>query len=655
MVCIAGWLLAEAQALIGYLRERQLWAALAGALALWALAYQPAYTYQLDIGGNQRTLRQQYDTPFLRGFNASEPPSLYDTPTITPYRWAEDRAAIVLPGLGGQRWRLAIRAASGRPDGSAIESRWSDGSSTQALSIAAAPQVYYLAAATDMAGDLRLHLETPTLDAPADPRRLGLVVYQVGVEPLAGPYLPAPGLLGLLAGALALLYLLARRLALGPRGALALALATAAVVAVALATTRMGLALLAPTLVPIGLGCYALGLLGSRIYQHLLAPPLGQPGQPHRPLIVALVMLALALRLGGMLHPYAIFSDARLNTHNLTGVIQGTLLFTEALPSEAGGGEAPYPPGHYLIVAPLQLLIAPGEAALHMLEKLANALADSLVVGLLWHMLRRGGYGERAALLGAALYVLPGPLLKSLSVGEFANVFGQALALPLLAYLALSAQRLATPRGLAGLAALLALALLGHLGVTISLAGMLAALGLIWLARPATRPAAGALAIGGLLAGALVALCYYTPLADVLLARVGAPAAATAPRTLADELNLTRVLHVQALLVALGAIGGLAALRPAGWRHAWPQPALGALLLAWWAGTLLSLGLLLFASQGVRWQAFFYPALCLGAGPALTRLWACGRAGRLAALTLLVFLLGDGLEFWVRQIYTYLH
>lgn len=655
MVCIAGWLLAEAQALIGYLRERQLWAALAGALALWALAYQPAYTYQLDIGGNQRTLRQQYDTPFLRGFNASEPPSLYDTPTITPYRWAEDRATIVLPGLGGQRWRLAIRAASGRPDGSPIESRWSDGSSTQALSIAAAPQVYYLAAATDMAGDLRLHLETPTLDAPADPRRLGLVVYQVGVEPLAGPYLPAPGLLGLLAGALALLYLLARRLALGPRGALALALTAAAVVAVALATTRMGLALLAPTLVPIGLGCYALGLLGSRIYQHLLAPPLGQPGQPHRPLIVALVMLALALRLGGMLHPYAIFSDARLNTHNLTGVIQGTLLFTEALPSEAGGGEAPYPPGHYLIVAPLQLLIAPGEAALHTLEKLANALADSLVVGLLWHMLRRGGYGERAALLGAALYVLPGPLLKSLSVGEFANVFGQALALPLLAYLALSARRLATPRGLAGLAALLALALLGHLGVTISLAGMLAALGLIWLARPATRPAAGALAIGGLLAGALVALCYYAPLADVLLARVGAPAAATAPRTLADELNLTRVLHVQALLVALGAIGGLAALRPAAWRHAWPQPALGALLLAWWAGTLLSLGLLLFASQGVRWQAFFYPALCLGAGPALARLWACGRAGRLAALTLVVFLLGDGLEFWVHQIYTYLH
>ena len=45
-------------------------------------------------------------------------------------------------------------------------------------------------------------------------------------------------------------------------------------------------------------------------------------------------------------------------------------------------------------------------------------------------------------MLGAALYVLPPPMLKSLSVGELANVFGQALALPLLALLALRARRL---------------------------------------------------------------------------------------------------------------------------------------------------------------------------------------------------------------------
>ena len=110
------------------------------------------------------------------------------------------------------------------------------------------------------------------------------------------------------------------------------------------------------------------------------------------------------------------------------------------------------------------------------------------------------------------------------------------------------------------------------------------------------------------------------------------------------------------LLVGLGAIGGvLAGVRTRRWAHAWAQPAIGTLLSAWWAGTVLSLGLLLFASQGVRWQAFFYPALCLGGGPALDQLWNRGWAGRAALIAAASFLLWNGLEFWIRQIYYYLH
>src|SRR5262249_19538366 len=63
-----------------------------------------------------------------------------------------------------------------------------------------------------------------------------------------------------------------------------------------------------------------------------------------------------------------------------------------------------------------------------------------------------------------------------------------------------------------------------------------------------------------------------------------------------------------------------------------PKSGLGLLLLSWWLGTLLSLGLLLFAGQGVRWQHFLYPALCLGAGPVLAHLWRRGGAGRAVAL-----------------------
>jgi hypothetical protein len=65
--------------------------------------------------------------------------------------------------------------------------------------------------------------------------------------------------------------------------------------------------------------------------------------------------------------------------------------------------------------------------------------------------------------------------------------------------------------------------------------------------------------------------------------------------------------------------------------------------------------LLLFASQGVRWQQFLYPALCLGGAPTLAALWVRGRAGRLVALALLTFLIWYGLHFWVVQIRDYLH
>src|SRR4051812_25238434 len=172
--------------------------------------------------------------------------------------------------------------------------------------------------------------------------------------------------------------------------------------------------------------------------------------------------------------------------------------------------------------APAQLLLQlrPDDSgSLPLLLKITNAVWDSLVVGFVWYVLRRCGCGSRAALLGAALYVLPPPLLRSLSVGEFANVFGQGLALLLLALLATQVRELSQQRFSFALLALFALALLGHLGVTISLACLLVCLGLIWLTRQEYRRAFRTLLLAGLLAGALVGLFYYTALWDVLVSR----------------------------------------------------------------------------------------------------------------------------------------
>jgi hypothetical protein len=701
---IADALAAEIRALGGYIREPQLWVALICGLALWALAYQVPYSYRLHIGGNREARREGDDKPFLDGFSDAEPDRFLDHPDTAPFRWASDDATIRLPGIGGGRWNVTITATSGRPDKMPIVSVWDDGATATAVNVQALPLNYQVAASADAAGDLTLHFATPPFKAPGDNRTLGLVMYRLEADSTGWARMPAARQLALLAAALALAYALARRLACGPRGALGLALGLAALAAGLLLRERMALTLLSPRLVPILAGAYLLGVILDAILRSALLRPLAGDQQPaiqqewamhrHEPavaafvafapplrraeagaetnrpasgarrsgLIVGLVTLALVLRLVGMLHPHATFSDVGLNTNNLRGFIRGQVYFTEGLPSEAGGGRAPYPPAQYIVMAPAQLVIAYGRDATGMLLKIGNALWDSLVVGLLWYVLRRSGYGARTALMGAALYVLPPPMLKSLSVGELANVFGQALALPLLALLAVRARELHPRPILAAVVVLLAAGLLGHLGVTISLFCLLGYLGLVWLIRLETRRAVQVLIGASLLAGLVVALFYYTAFADVLAKRlVPSPTAAGEPvlsvaTKLRNQINALPAYGIHPLAVAIGAVGaGLVALRPRRWQAPWPRPALGSLLIAWWGGTLLSLGLLLFASQGVRWQQFLYPAMCLGAAPTLAALWSRGRAGRLIAAVLLAFLLWYGLDFWVVQIRDYLH
>jgi hypothetical protein len=701
---IAGWFSDEARAIGSFIREPQLWAALACGLLLWTLAYQAPYSFQLDIGGDPVTLRQHDDDPFLDGFWGSEPSDLWQQPGAIPFRWTQEDATITLPGIGGGRWNTRIKAA-GRPDRVPVATQWDDGTTSTTVIIDPLPLTYQYAANADSAGDVRLHFVTPPFKPATDQRTLGIVMLQVDIQSTGWVRLPAIRMIGLLAAALALVYALSRRLVFRPRPALALVLGLAALAAGLLLRERMALALLMPRLVTILACAYLLGLVLDLLYRSVLMQPARAGGQTvieepwrtafakaavssfiafpvmrqrslplpaTRPsesllvrqpsLVVALVVLAVVVRLGGMLHPHAIFSDVGLNTNNLIGSVQGEMYFTEGLPAEAGGGRAPYPPGQYIVMAPAMLVFPTERDALGMILKVGNALWDSLVIGLLWYVLRRGGYGERTALLGAALYVLPPPMLKSLSIGELANVFGQALALPLLALLALHARRLHPTPVFASVVLLLSLALFGHLGVTISLFCLLGYLGLVWLIRLETRRAVRALTLAGLVAGVFVSAFYYTPFLDIFRRRLqGTPAEQTdaaigVAEKLGNQLNALPAYGIHPLAITLGALGvALVALRPRVWPHLGPRPALGSLLIAWWGGTLLSLGLLIFASQGVRWQQFLYPALCIGAAPALAAFWSRGRAGRLLVAALLVFLIWYGLDFWVAQIRDYLH
>lgn len=641
-------------------------------LLLWTLAYQVPYTLHLAVGGDMQTRQRNHDAPFLRGFHASEPDSsaTWRWWTLEPgytYRWTTGAASIAVPGIGGGRWAVALLADSGRPQGLPAASVWQAGTTPPlAVDIPATPRRYHLVGQASPDGTLTLDFATQPYQSPDDPRELGFALRSVIIEPAGGGLrLPALPVLGSLLTVLLLSYTLARWLVLPLRPALLLLLAGGLLAAGLLASHRMALTLLLPALTGLLVGCWLLALLVRAAAFKRWQPAWGA--------VLALVLLAFVLRAGGMLHPHAIFSDHRLNANNLLEVGLGTLYFTEGLPAEAGGGQAPYPPGVYLLLAPALALTPPGALPTGaitiesrvLVVQLGVALLDSLLIGLLWLLLRRAGSGKAAALCGAALYLAPPPLLASFSIGEYANLGGQALALPVLALLALGGKRdTGSTTLLFGL--LVGMALLGHLGVTISLVGVLAAAWVLTLAarllrQPAPLLPLAALTGGGTLGALAAALLYYSapPFQAIFAARlVGSTAENSPPAAPLETLGaLVGGLFAPGsalfpLLLLVGLVGVALLWQQ---RHSPTRRPLLALLLAWWGGTLLSLGLLLVAQQGVRWQHFLYPALCLGGGVTLAALWRRGRSGQVVALAGLLAIVAYGVERWISQIASYLH
>lgn len=664
------WLWREARMLLAWLREPALWAMTLAGVLLWAFAYQITPPQILHIGGDLKTRLRDLDRPFLQNsFNASEPADSsdrfwYDHP-VPPYRWTTEQSTVLLPGIGGDRWTISVLAGSGRPDGSATLSYWQvgDGASI-ALRIDPRPQIYtIIGRATD--GDLLLSITTPPYVTPKDPRSLGIVIREIRATPIRDSLLQIPPLthLGLLAISQICCYGLARRLGLRRYWTLALALALAATGAITLIEHRLALTLFTPVLARLAAVCYVLAITLAPVLTRaarafgLHAPP----DEQHAAL--GTVIGGFALRMGGLLHPAADFSDLGLNVNNLIQVIRGAIFFTEGLPSEAGGGSAPYPPAQYLVLAPLRLLVSDDRHMLDLIIQGGNALLESSAAALIWLMLRRARLGGRAALLGAALYVVAPPILRSFSVGEFANLFAQSLLAPLLLFLTLDASHIHRWPVVALGSVLLAAILLSHTGMTISVLALLAAwTPLWWFSRPA-RP--WRLVAGGGVALLVALALFYSSFTGLFEERRAAAAERLAP--VAAETNecsvcllptkiLGAVRYTFGVAGTLSPMLGVAGAGGALWLWQRRRPVrLDRMLLACWLGVLLSFVTLLNADQTVRWQHFLFPALCLGAGPMLAAWSRRGPAGIWLALALLGYLTWFGIDRWITQIVTYFH
>jgi len=332
---------------------------------------------------------------------------------------------------------------------------------------------------------------------------------------------------------------------------------------------------------------------------------------------------------------------------------------------------APYPPALFILLMPFQLVGSEDHANRILLVQIGSALLDSVVVALSWFLLLRSGLGRRAALFAAALYLLPVAALESFSIGELANLGGQALAMPFLALLALG---FASPhadrpiRSLTLLTLALTIALVAHSGVTLSIGALVAvAWAMALISRLLQRPwpiSPWRLGLVAAISLSLVLISYYS--APIYLERImsgvdgGSMGRSVGAVVSETGLGLLGVIppHARArslpTLLSLSALAGLALLWVTPDHHV-GRLRLRTLLAAWWVATLLTQGLLLFAEQGLRWTLFLYPALALTAGPLLAALSSRGRAGRLVAWLLLAAIVIFGLSQWMLQLRDYIH
>lgn len=624
------------------------------------LAYQTPLSVHLAVGGDPLTRRREDDAPFLQMVHAAEPalPSVaawWELPgAADPYRWTQPESAISLPGLGGGSWLVTVRAQGGRPDGAPTATAWQAGAwPPVAFALPAAPsRRYTLLVPAD--GTVRLVMRSDAFQADGDPRALGFVLRSTHVQTIGGWRAPDWGQLGWIGLTLAAVWLWSQMAALPPRWALGvIGLGGGAAIA-AIALVRPAFALLMPILAVLSAGATAINVgLALRWPQQLAWRQ-----------SIGLALLALIVRLAGLLHPHAISSDAGFHANNLLRFGLGHVFLTAGLPAEAGGGAAPYPAGFYLIALPFQILFGADFAARRLLVTIVAAALDSLFCVAIWWWVRQAGFGQRAALLSAACYLFATQSLEALAIGELANVGGQALILPALLGLSMSAAASSSHwLALSGLTLAIAAGLMAHSGVTLGF-GLL--IGWAWLLawrQPATivTPARLLIAAAGGIALALIVM-YTTPVYLELISGRGRQSASggQAPVQIITETILALTGWQPPQRRGLPAPLGLALANLAGlwiiWRTQQPTTtALRWLLGAWWGSALSSLGLLLIADQGLRWMLFLYPALCIPAGIALDQLAARSRWGRVAAAMWLLAMIGQGAFLWVGQIRDYLH
>lgn len=398
---LAVWLRRE----LAGLATPALWATLAALLLLFLLVPQLPLRYTFDVGYEEGV---GSDLPYLEGFNTAEQDEL------GTYRWTDDGARIVLPGVGARELLLRLdwlpMPAAALEVGPKSYELLAGGVTLGELPLRSegGAQLVSIPAAAAADGSLELAIRTATFILPGDGRSLGARLSGVTVVGLTSQGLAAPDWPAVLAwlGAVALGWMAIRHALAGAGDRQSLANGgRSSVVVLAVGALLVALAVLLDpprwafgaraALVACGLA-YPLAI-ATRAALPALARRLGVPlDRAILGWLSLFVVLSFALRFGGRLYPASMHGDIGFHHNRFNEAVWGLIYIV----SVNRGVDFPYPPGPYMVAAPLALLgLGP-----RILLQLCAALADAVSAAVVYAIATRVA-APRTALLAAGIYV----------------------------------------------------------------------------------------------------------------------------------------------------------------------------------------------------------------------------------------------------------
>jgi toxin CptA len=612
-------------------------------LLIWLLALPLLWASLISAPQLHVDVGEWGDHSLLSGINAVE------RSDSESYRWTTGSALLALPDLSARYRLLRMRAHGWRPDG--VEAPMlrleRAGRPLGLMQLGKQMRVYSVLLPPEASGQLtQLGLASePIYYAPHDPRQLGFAIDWIALAEADRHTPPDLVQFGGQALLLGLGLLLLSQLALPG----AWSLGCAALVATAQLWANFRQPLWIAQALSAWLVLAALLLLASLLLLPLLRRVLAPWASPAQASVAwALLVAALALRLGGASHPLFDAHDLPVHMRWLATVVDGEL-YLYSTPAELRNQQTFNPPGGYLLLLPLRLLLPDGRLTVQLGVALLDALGCLVLLALARELRLSAAAGLLAMALGLALPIG----MTMLWWGFAANNIAQVGWL-LLLWALLRTTRRPSPLLTAALAALVAFCLLAHAGAMVLTAAMLGVLlPLAWLRMgPASRRAL-LVAFGA--AALFVVPVYLTAAAGPVLEQEVDPQKRSLGAQLAKAWNdfglrlglvgrgwLLGYLPPTLALVA----PGLALLLEPRRRH----PLLVALVAAW---LLISLGFFAaYMSLGLltRYIYFAAPLICLATGVLLAQLtrrpW-----GRPVVVALVLFVALGGASLWAEGIF----